>query len=376
MSTDVQQSVVEAILDQAHDAITDGDLSAARRLVALVETIDSGNRVASALRLVVDGQVVPTLAARRAASERSAPDAVTSDEVVGSPPELIPHEHSHLIEDVLKSVSELSPFSPVAMRLITLLDDELASVDDIARLASTDHVLTARILQAANSAYYRRRARAATIRDAVMLLGHGEVRSLVIGVCVMGTMPPPRCIDRAAFWRYSMAVAVLADLIARAEGDRTGEAFTAGILHNLGLLVLDRYCPQGLDEVTRLVAPGRRRLQDRQLLVFGFTDAELSAALAERWKLPKTVVQAVAEHGERRDDVNDRNRIATALVRARIFTRAQGMSDGLEASPPRDPGSGFLPARVQARLNQIGRWEDFLHVIDGLLATADDASEL
>lgn len=251
---------------------------------------------------------------------------------------------------MLESAANLAPFSTVAGRLIELLDDDLSSAEDVARVAATDPALTARILKAANSAFFQRRVRVATMRDAITVLGGYEVRSLVVTTCVVGAMPQTKYLDHEKFWKFSLAVALLAELIARAEGDISGEAFTAGILHNIGLLVLDQYCPEGLHEVRTMNEPGRRRLHDRQRVVFGFTDAELGGRLAALWHVPMSVRQAIESSGLRREEV-DRHRIASALIRARIFARAQGMSDGLEESPPRDPGEDS--SRRKPRLDSI-----------------------
>lgn len=352
---------LDIILNEAAGALQERDWQAVLRLTMAAEALDPGNRIASALRGVAESASPSTGEACLAATTGAAPVRL---ELADLPV----HGHEHSVAAVLESAAELTPFSAVAFRLIELLDDDLASADDVARVASTDPALTARIIQAANSAFYRRRAGVATIRDAIMVLGAHEVRTLVIATCVVGSMPEPRALDHHAFWQFSLATALLADLIARSEGNLTGEAFTAGVLHNVGLLVLDQYCPQGLREITSLVGPGRRRLHDREQLVFGFTDAELGARLAEQWRLPPDVVRAIEAHGLRRDEVDKHGRVASSLVRARIFARAQGMSDGLESSPRRDPGEGFLPVKAQARLNQIGRWEDFLELIDALLS--------
>jgi|GEM_PF-955807 len=352
---------LDVILSQAAEALQEKDWNGVLRLTTAAEMLDPGNQVARALRGVAEGSL-------GTGGTALAPTATATSAIGTDPLNLPRHRHEHSIEAVLNSVAELTPFSAVAFRLIELLDDDLASADEVARLASTDPALTARIIQAANSAYYRRRARVATIRDAIMVLGAREVRGLVITTCVVGAMPEPQVLDHHAFWRFSIATALLADLVARAEGDLSGGAFTAGVLHNVGLLVLDQYCPEGLREVVSIVGPGRRRLHDREELVFGFTDAVLGARLAEQWRLPTAVVRAIELHGLRREEVSPRDRVTSSLVRARIFVRSQGMSDGLESSPPRDPGEGFLPLRAQARLDQIGRWEDFVELIDGLLS--------
>lgn len=374
MNASMGDPAVEAILTEASEAVSGRDWIAALRLAALADALDPGNTTAAAFRRIAEsmqGGAVPA-GSRSGLVHPVAPMATPSTaQLVGHPTALPRHVHSHDMEHVLASAATLAPFSTVAGRLLELLDDDLSSAEDVARVAATDPALTARILRAANSAFYQRRIRVGTMREAITVLGGAEVRRLVLSTCVVGAMPPPNYLDHGSFWRFSLTVALLADLIARAEGDISGEAFTAGILHNIGLLVLDQYCPEGLHQVRTLTGPGLRRLHDRERAVFGFSDAELGGRLAALWHAPLPVRQAIEMSGLRREDVTDRHRVAAALIRARIFARAQGMSDGLEESPPRNPGSGFLPAKAQARLNQFGRWDDFLQRIDGLLEAAD-----
>lgn len=264
--------------------------------------------------------------------------------------------------------SRLIPFSAVATKLLQMLDDELTDAEDIARVAATDPALTARILNVANSAFYQRRVSAATIRDALVVLGSREVRSIVVASCLLGAAPRTNIIARDAFWRFSFVVGMLADLIAHSRGSWTGEAFTAGVMHNVGLLALDMYCPDGLDAARQLTGPGLRRLHDREIEVFGFTDADLGARMAAGWRLPERVVHAIAWHGRRVDDVEGQEVPAWAVVRARIFARAQGLHDGIEQSEPRPVTDAMLEAPVNGTLERMGGWNGFLARIDTFFA--------
>lgn len=283
------------------------------------------------------------------------------------------HRHSHELDDIVQSVSELVPFSGVATKILEMLDDELSDSEDIARLAATEPALSARILSIANSAFYQRRTRVATIRDALVILGSREVRSLVVASCLLGTAPPTNFIDHNSFWRFSLVVGVLADLIAHSQRDLSGEAFTAGVMHNVGLLALDLYCPDGLEEVTQLGGPGLRRLHDREHRVFGFTDAELGARLAGAWRLPPSVITAIASHGLRMGEFEMHHMPASAVVRARIFARAQGLNDGIEQSEPRTVTDESLHAPIQKTLGRMGGWDGLLERIDAFFesVTAD-----
>jgi len=389
---------IEALLERVVQAVPLGDWETVNQLSEAVLALDSANEdaetfrrmaqkmlglsaVTAATAVVTSSSATPTAAV---ASEAS-PTPITPSPVlpvaatgprpvapIGStvgvmPP---PHAHSHAIDSILDSVQTLAPFSTIATRLIEMLDDEFSTLEEIAKLAGTDPVLTGRILRAANSAYYQRRVRVATIRDALVVLGAQEVRSIVVATCLVGSMPATNMVDHTAFWRFSLVVGLLADMISRTAGLLGGEAFTAGVTHNVGLLVLDQYCPQGLVEARDLVVEGRRRLHDREELIFGLTDAEVGARVATRWGLPAGVVRAIGRHGARIDEVPARDMPAAAVIRARIFARAQGLHDGIEQSEPRAESMGWLPPGVVSRLESLGGWEAFLARLDALLESA------
>ncbi len=358
-SQEDSQRLTRPLLDEILRILPSGDWESVDRLIAAIEAIEPGNADAALFRKMVDRFRGETAECEGGDASRE-PDQARQQLPA-------PHGHSHAVEDMLASVAEIVPFSSVTARLLDLLDDEFSSLEEIARLAATDPVLTGRILRASNAAYYKRRVRVVTMRDAVVVLGAQEVRSIVVATCLMAEMPKTNVVDHLAFWRFSLAVGILADMIARAEGSISGEAFTSGIVHNIGLLVLDNYCPQGLVEAKGLVAEGRRRLHDRELLIYGVTDAEVGARLAARWRLPATVVKAIESHGKRYDEVAARDVTGSAVIRARMYARAQGMSDGLESSPPRPPMPGWLPDAVDKRIQDLGGWPGLLERLEGVL---------
>lgn len=362
------QAAVLMLSEQVIAAMGSGDWARVLALTDAILLLDPDNHEASVFRrtavsLVPATETSPAETAPAPASARRAPARIPASGARTGTPSV--HRHSHEIDDIVRSVSELVPFSAVATRLLEMLDDELTDGDDIARLAATEPALSGRILRAANSAYYQRRTRVATIREALVVLGSREVRSLVVASCLLGTAPRTNFIEHNAFWRFSLVVGVLADLIAHSQRSLSGEAFTAGVMHNIGLLALDMYCPQGLEEVSALGGPGLRRLHDRETAVFGFTDADVGARLAASWRLPRPVVDAIASHGLRADEFELHQMPASAVVRAHIFARAHGLNDGMEESEPRTVTDEWLHAPVNRTLSGMGGWEGFLDRIDG-----------
>ncbi len=366
MADEYTEVAVRAMMDQVIAAVAAAEWPRVLTLAGAVLALDPGHHQAA---------VFHRTATRlgRLAGTSSAPGAVAA---AAPAPQTAPGcTHSHELEQVVTSSVELSPFSPVATRLLRMLDDEAASSDQIARLIATDAVLTAGIMSMANSAFYRRGGPIRTLRDGLVALGSREIRSLVVATCLMGSMPHTNVIDHRSFWRFSLAVAVLSDLIARSQRLANGEAFTAGVMHSVGLLAMDAYCPTGLRTVADMTGAGLRRIHDREVEVFGFTDADLGARLSAQWHLPDQVVRAISCGGRRLDEFTPEEVLESAVVRARIFARAQGLSDGIEQSEPREITDEWLQAPVNRTLETIGGWDAFLGRIDAFFATTESNAQ-
>lgn len=386
---------LSTVLADVREAITNGDWPRAQRLSQAALLIDPGNvqaeafsRTAAAMLGASPAPGQPTgpgPAARPAQGvpryEPPSPARASTPRPAqqGSAPteraEVMPasHQHSHDLDEVAKAVAEFQPFSPVASELLAKLDDEFSTIEDVAQLAATDQALTARILRAANSAFYQRRMRASTVRDALVILGARELRSLIIASCLVESSPQTTCIDRQAFWRFSLVTGLLAEMYARTRGALSGESFTAGVMHNVGALALDLYCPEGLREVLLIDQPGLRRLSDRERAIFGFTDAELAARLVDQWRLPRDVIRAVQSYGDRRDEVNAAHTPSMAIVTARVFARSQGLHDGLEQSEARPIPEEWGSAPLEAAITRAGGWERLLERIDAFMGQMGDA---
>jgi HD-like signal output (HDOD) protein len=163
---------------------------------------------------------------------------------------------------------------------------------------------------------------------------------------------------------------MLAEILARVEGAHQDHAFTAGVLHDLGLLALDQNRPDGLREAIRMARDQQVPLQEAQRRVLGFTDAELGGALALHWNFPPALAEAIKHHAMPLDRLPERRSLAGFVVRARIFARFHGLSNGIErfdvAAPP--PEWDVPPLSVSLR--RRGGMEGVLEQLDAFLEAA------
>lgn len=211
-----------------------------------------------------------------------------------------------LVARLTGELERLPASRAVALRLVQVLDDPHAGAAEAAAVLSADPALTARVLRVANSVYYGLSGRVSTLTFAVTVVGFATVRSLaVVGAAGIGGDDVP-----AGFWRRSAAVAEATALVAGRSGGGTAEAFSTGLLHELGSALLWRTDRVRYAAVIRDAARPGRSLALAQQREYGATGAALGGEVLRSWHFPPEICDAIA----RRHDVVDRT--APPLVRA------------------------------------------------------------
>jgi HD-like signal output (HDOD) protein len=274
------------------------------------------------------------------------------------------------IDEVVAGLGELRPLGSVATKVIQLTDGQRFSAHELALVISSDQALSAKLLRLANSAYYGFPRRITTIRDAVVLLGFRAVRSTTLATCLVDALPGSNVLDYQQFWHCSLTVGVTAEILARTEGARQDEAFTAGVLHNIGRLALDQYAPHAFAAVVQQWRQQGGKLLDIERELLGYTDAELGGALALHWNFPPELADAVAHHELDPYALPEPGTLAGCVVRARVFARSFGISDGLESSEPfEQPAEWSLPP-LSVTLSRTGGIEGLLDRVEAFMDSA------
>ena len=200
------------------------------------------------------------------------------------------------LDELLAEVAELQPLPAVATKILQLGENQQFSAHELATIIASDQVLTARLLRLANSAYYGAARRIGTVRDAVVLLGFRTVQQVALASCLVGNPRPLANLEYLEFWQFSIATGLLSEILARTEGRHQDAAFTAGVIHNIGLLTLDQQRPQVLTEVLTRARQQHETLQQAERGLLGYTDADLGGALTLHWNFPEGLAEAVRCH--------------------------------------------------------------------------------
>jgi len=257
---------------------------------------------------------------------------------------------------IVERASELTPLRAVAMRAIQLAEDERAAAMDLATVVSSDPALTAKLLRLSNSAYYGYARRIATVREAVILLGMRTVRSVAIASGVIDAFNAQQRKDgfnRDLFWAHSVVVGLVAEAVARdTKAARPEDAFTAGVIHDIGKLAMQVAEPAPFARMVRLIEGGTP-YDEAEQEIFGVSHAHVGARLAERWHFPESLVEAIRLH----DPVTPITRIeslADVVASANLACNREGLAGGFDwvNDPARHP-SEPLAAQVGVALGRV-----------------------
>ena len=204
---------------------------------------------------------------------------------------------------LVASIKDLVTLPDVAMRIARMVNDPNSSAADIGREVSKDPALTARLLRIANSPALGQNGKIATISRAITLLGVRQVRDLTVGLTAVRTFDGigNELVTMASFWRHSVLCAVAATQIAeRRKGSRDDSPFIAGLLHDIGQLVLYSKAPELARRALLMSVddPDDAGLYVCEREVMGFDHAAVGVALARNWGLPQALQECIEFHHE------------------------------------------------------------------------------
>ena len=204
-------------------------------------------------------------------------------------------------EKLVGDVATLASLPEVVLRINALVDDPTSSAEDISRVVTQDAALTARLLTLANSAMFGMSRKIDTVGRAIAVLGTRQVRDLTLGLSAVRAFTgiPNELVSMGSFWHHSVLCGVASRALAgECTHGRPDSSFVAGLLHDIGQLVLFNKLPEQSKQALLMTSdlPNEPDLYlcERELL--GFDHAVVGGALARRWQLPTNLVECIEFH--------------------------------------------------------------------------------
>ena len=267
-------------------------------------------------------------------------------------------EARNRLRSIVNTTTDLTPLKSVATKAIQLAEDERSAAMDLATVISSDQALTSKLLKLSNSAYYGYARRISNVREAVILLGMRTVRSVAISSAIIDVFKLPQLdhdfFDHDLFWAHSVTVGLVAETIAReTKAARPEDAFTAGVLHDVGKLAMMLAEPAMFAEVVDLTMREEMRYREAELAVFQVGHEQVGARLAQRWKFPEHLVSSIREHHPVKQ-IRSIETMSDVVAAANLACNREGLACGFDFTHDDDRKPMVaLPPAVDLAINKV-----------------------
>ncbi len=206
------------------------------------------------------------------------------------------------LQKALARVTDIGSLPEITTKIVQIVEDPKATAHDMHEIVRTDPVLAAKILKVVNSAFYGLPAQIASLDRAILMLGLSAVKNIALAASLSRLFKMEAISDQFAprdLWRHCVAVGVTARLLASAARSAlTDEAFVAGLVHDMGLIVMQQLYPAKVKDVVEGCCRTPQSFCALEEQVIGADHQAFGGALAARWKFPPGLRYAISYHHE------------------------------------------------------------------------------
>ncbi len=251
-------------------------------------------------------------------------------------------QRSEALQERIREITTLPTLPQVATRLMHAVNSPETSAADVAAIVGRDMSLAARVLRLANSAFYGMPRTITNLTNAVVILGTKVINTLVLTVTVFDMFPDDksngnRLFDRSAFWRHCLGCGVLAKMLStRIHRNMildVEEAFCAGLLHDIGKVVMEQYLHEDFRAALKYGAENNVSSVRAEHEVLGFTHCDVADWLTEQWELPLVLRSPMIYHHNPAEASDYKDTVVLCNVADGLCYTA-GINIGVGAAPP------------------------------------------
>lgn len=236
-------------------------------------------------------------------------------------------------ELILSTLKDLPPMPQVMLKARELLSNPRANFDRLAKIIETDQAIATKVLRYANSAYYGLSAKVGSVQHAAVVLGHrtlGEILTVASASDLLDRPLEGYGLEAGTLWSHSLAVASAAKSIATIKAPALADdAFTAGLIHDAGKLVLEKHVRKQKWAFTKQLERTQHMWLDVEKLILGFDHAEIAGDVCEKWQIPEALGVAVRHH--HLPSESGGSRLAAFVHMADAIAMRNGMGTGVDA---------------------------------------------
>jgi HD-like signal output (HDOD) protein len=261
------------------------------------------------------------------------------------------------IQHIIENVSSIPTLPTVIAQMSQLLLNPKTSAEEIGKAITADQALASKVLKLVNSAFYGFPGRISTITHAIVILGFSTIKNIVLTASIFDAFKKKENsgnFDFEQFWIHSIACGAAAQAIAKFIGNKDkDECFIAGLIHDLGKIILFHCLPESFVETLALAQQNEILFYQSELMLFDITHQEIGGFLTENWNLPTKLQDAVKFHHD--PSLSKDHYTTTSIVHcADIMVRALDFGNG---------GDSKIPAMSKVVWNELGLENIKLHAL-------------
>ncbi|NLX23908.1 MAG: HDOD domain-containing protein [Phycisphaerae bacterium] len=233
-------------------------------------------------------------------------------------------DSSQAIKLALARIGDIATLPEITSKIISVVDDPKSTARDLHNIIKNDPALATKILKVVNSAFYGLPGQVSDLDRAIVLLGLSAVKNIAISASISRLFTSEKLSDRFTardVWRHSVAVGVVTRQFCCLIGKRafSEEAFLAGLIHDLGLLVERQAFPDQLADVIRAASKCERPFCEIEQEIIGADHQALGAALAAKWKFPRPLQVVLGYHHNVTNLTEDHRLLPTVVYAADVL---------------------------------------------------------
>jgi HD-like signal output (HDOD) protein len=205
-----------------------------------------------------------------------------------------------LKKKILRHVNDLPPMPQTVLKARKIMANPNSGFKELSNLFETDQAIAAKILKLANSPYYGYSGKITSIQRASVVLGHktlGELITMRGTAGLLGNRLVGYGLDSGALWKHSLAVAFGSRIIAnKTKPELSNDAFTSGLIHDAGKLILDSYIKDSWELFEKFMADGEHTFLDAEKKILELDHTEVASEVCKTWNIPKPLTVAIRYH--------------------------------------------------------------------------------
>ena len=270
-------------------------------------------------------------------------------------------------QELEQNINDIPPLPVAVTEAMRLLDAEEVDFAKLQAAIAKDAGLSSRILSVANSPFYGMDGKISSIKESCVILGTHTLRNIVIAAGMIGRFPPTagNLFDLKELWRHSYGTGMAARLLSVYCGVDQEKAFTAGLLHDIGKMVLDVYFQQDYLQVMQYREQADCLLSEAEKHVLGFDHSTVGRMITRRWNLPEEIINAIQGHHQLNNNNDDA--LSAVVHVADIVSRALDIGDA---------GDTMIPELDETVMQSLGltfeHIQNDLYKIESAVESASD----